>query len=318
MQLIVSQITHEAQDVLGLELRDPSGGPLPAFTAGAHVDVHLPHGLCRQYSVANGPAERHRYVLGVGLAPDSRGGSAFIHHQLRVGQLLEVGAPRSLFGLSDAVHQHLLVAGGIGITPILSMMEACQARGQAWRLLYCVRSRARAAYAWPLGRFGSQRVTLHVDEEAGGQPPDLRSFLGQPDPGVHVYCCGPAGLMRAVEQCALGAEFQAEQIHFERFHAETTAAGAMHARQAFTAVLHRSGLRVPVPHNVSLLDALEQHGVCIPNACREGLCRSCEVGLVSGQAQHLDHVLSEPERQAQRSLLPCVSRSLGPELVLDL
>lgn len=318
MELIVSQITHEAQDVLGLELRAPSGEALPSFTAGAHVDVHLPQGLCRQYSIANASEERHRYVLGVGLAPNSRGGSAFIHHQLQVGQRLQVGAPRSLFGLSDAAQQHLFVAGGIGITPILSMIAACQARGQPWRLLYCVRSRAKAAYAWPLAQLGGRHILLHVDEEAGGQTPKLSEFLGPAAPGVHVYCCGPSGLMNAVEACAHQAGFAQAQVHFERFTAQGPAAGPTPGGQAFTAVLQRSGQRVPVPHDMSLLDALEQHGVAIPSACREGLCRSCEVGIVSGQAEHRDHVLSEHERLAQRCLLPCVSRSLSPELVLDL
>lgn len=318
MQLIVSQITHEAQDVLGLELRSPTGEALPAFTAGAHVDVHLPHGLCRPYSIANAPSERHRYLLGVGLAPNSRGGSAFIHQQLQVGQRLEVGVPRSLFGLSETAGQHLFVAGGIGITPILSMVSACRARGQPWRLLYCVRSRARAAYAWPLAAMGRQHVSWHVDEEAAGQPPDLRGFLDRTALDVHVYACGPAGLMKAVEQSAHEAGYAQAQIHFERFQPEATDATAAQGGQAFTAVLQRSGLRVPVPDGVSLLDALAHGGVSIPHACREGLCRSCEVGIVSGQADHRDQVLSEQERLAQRCMLPCVSRSLGPELVLDL
>ena len=318
MELIVSQITHEAQDVLGLELKAPSGQALPPFVAGAHIDVHLPNGLCRQYSIANAPSERHRYVLGVGLRPASRGGSAFIHRQLQVGQRLKVGPPRSLFGLSEGADQHLFVAGGIGITPILSMVAACQARAQPWRLLYCVRSRAKAAYAWPLAQIGSKHIVLHVDEETGGQPPDLSEFLGAPAPGVHVYCCGPSGLMNAVENRARQAGYGQEQIHFERFSADGAQPGSTQSQQAFTAVLHRSGLRVPVAHDMSLLDALEQHGVSIPYACREGLCRSCEVGIVSGQADHRDHVLSEHERVTQRCVLPCVSRSLGPELVLDL
>ncbi len=311
----MTRLTHEAQDVLGLELRARDGGALPPFEAGAHLDLHLPGGLCRQYSLVNSPLERDRYLLGVALAPASRGGSAFVHARLARGDVLRVGGPRSLFGLAAGASEQVFVAGGIGITPILSMIHACEARSQPWRLLYCVRSRARAAYAWMLAVHGP-RVRLHVDEEADA-PPDLHGWLQANAPGTHVYCCGPAGLMDAVATACAAVGIEQERTHYERF-VTPGAAAAPPAGASFVAVLRRSGRRIEVGPAQSLLEALEAHGVGVPFACREGLCRTCETPLLAGEADHRDGVLDEAERAAQRSILPCVSRARSAELVLDL
>jgi vanillate O-demethylase ferredoxin subunit len=316
MQLIVSRLTQEAQDVLGLELRAPDGAALPAFTAGAHVDLHLPGAICRQYSLANSPLERDRYVLGVGLAPASRGGSAYVHQRLAVGDVVEVGAPRALFGLAPHASEHLFVAGGIGITPILSMVLWCEAHGHPWRLLYCVRTRARAAYAWTLARHGD-RVALHVDQETDGVPPDLAGWLQRTPPGAHVYCCGPEGLMSAVGVAAAGVGVPRSATHFERFAAPASPVSAQPAG-SFNVLLRRSGKTLSVQPGQSLLEALEEASVSVPFSCREGMCRSCEVPLLAGEAEHRDFVLSDEERDAHRSILPCVSRARSAELVLDL
>jgi len=316
MQLVVARLTQEAQDVLGLELRARDGAELAPFTAGAHVDLALPGGICRQYSLANSPLERDRYVLGVGLAPASRGGSSFVHQRLAVGDLVEVGVPRALFGIDPDAAEHVFVAGGIGITPILSMIHWCEANARPWRLLYCVRTRARAAYAWTLARHGD-RVHLHVDQEADGTPPDLRRWLRSAPRGAHVYCCGPEGLMDAVGATATEVGIPREATHFERF-APPAAAASEAAAGAFTVVLHRSGRRIDVSATQSLLEALESAEVCIPFSCREGMCRSCEVPLLSGEADHRDFVLSDQERDAHTCILPCVSRARSAELVIDL
>lgn len=311
MELVVARLTQEAQDVLGVELRAPDGGELPPFAAGAHLDLHLPGGLCRQYSLVNPPLERHRYVLGVGLAAASRGGSAFVHRRLAVGDRLQASEPRSLFGVAPAAREHLFIAGGIGVTPILSMVHWCEAQGWPWRLLYCVRTRARAAYAWTLAPHGA-RVRLHVDEESDG-PPDLRGWLRSAAPGAHVYCCGPAGLMDAVAAACPDLGIPRDRTHYERFVAPVAAPG-----ESFVVVLRRSGRRITVGPRQSLLEALEAHRVSVPFSCREGLCRSCETPLLGGEAEHLDHVLSDAERAAQNCILPCVSRARSAELVLDL
>ncbi|WP_326538705.1 PDR/VanB family oxidoreductase [Pseudorhodoferax sp.] len=316
MQLLVARLTQEAQDVLGLELRAPDGGTLPAFTAGAHVDVRLPGGICRQYSLANSPLDRDRYVLGVGLAPASRGGSAYLHQGLAAGDTLEVGAPRALFGIAPEATEHVFVAGGIGVTPILSMVHWCQAQGRPWRLLYCVRTRARAAYAWTLARHG-ERVRLHVDQEADGAPPDLAAWLRDAPAGAHVYCCGPEGLMGAVGAAAAECGLPKAATHFERFAPPEAVACAVPAG-GFQVVLRRSGKSLHVRPDQSLLDALEEASVGVPFSCREGMCRSCEVPLLAGQADHRDFVLSDAERDAHTCILPCVSRARSAELVLDL
>ena len=321
MQVIVAGLTHEAQDVVGLELRDANGGELPAFTSGSHVDLFLPNGVCRQYSLVNPPADKQRYVLGIGLAVNSRGGSSFVHQQLAVGDVVQISEPRSLFGLSEHAAEHCFIAGGIGITPIMSMIRHCQALGQPWRLLYCVRSRSRAAYAWALAGCGDQ-VQLFVDEEAAGAKPDLAGWLAGSAADAHVYCCGPEGLMNAVESTAQALNWPTANVHFERF-APPEAAAAKNAAAAavageFTVVLHRSGQRIPVAAHQSMLEALEQAGQSLPFSCREGMCRSCELPLLEGEAEHLDYVLSDEERAAHQCILPCVSRARSAELVIDI
>lgn len=317
MELVVTRLTHEAQDVLGVELRAPGGDDLPAFTAGSHVDLTLPVGLCRQYSLLNAPSERHRYVLGIGLAQNSRGGSSFIHHRLAVGDRIQVGEPRSLFGIAPAATEHVFIAGGIGITPILSMIAWCEANQKPWRLLYCVRSRARAAYAWGLAPH-AQRVRLHIDEESDGALPDLGGWIRDLRDGAHVYCCGPAGLMEGVAAACASAGIPGEKTHFERFSAPAATEASAIESGAFLVVLQRSGRKIHIAADQSLLEALEAAQVSLPSSCREGLCRSCEVPLLQGEADHRDFVLSDEERASHSCILPCVSRARSPELVIDL
>jgi tetrachlorobenzoquinone reductase len=314
-EVVVSRLTHEAEGVLGVELRAAGGALLPAFTAGAHVDVHLPGGVCRQYSLTNGPLERDRYCLGVGLAQVSRGGSRHVHERLRVGDRLQVSAPRSLFGLDLQASGHVFIAGGIGITPILSMIEACELAGQPWRLLYCVRSRARAGYLWRLAEH-RDCVQLHVDEERDCLP-DVSGFLRSAPREAHVYCCGPAPLMDAVAREARAAGLSDAAVHFERFSAEGAPANQA-ADGSFRVTLRRQGTSYVVPAGRSILETLEQHGFAHPCSCREGLCRTCETPLLAGEADHRDFVLSDEERAANSSIIPCVSRALSDELVLDL
>lgn len=309
-RLVISRIVREARGVLGLELRDPDGAMLPAFEAGAHVDVALGNGLLRQYSLCGSPAERDRYRLGVGLAPDSRGGSRYIHEQLRAGDRVDISAPRQLFGLHAQAASHLFIAGGIGITPILSMIHACAMRGEPWQLLYCVRDREAAAYLSELAAHG-ERVHLHVDSEQGGARCDLDAYLAaRQTPGQHVYCCGPAPLMDAVAAACERGGIAAARVHFERFAAGATPAAA-EPGAAFKVRLARSGGCHEVPADKSVLEVLEAAGVAWPYSCREGLCRSCEAGVLSGQVDHRDYVLSDEERAANGSMMVCVSRGCG-------
>jgi vanillate O-demethylase ferredoxin subunit len=315
LQLQVARLTREADGVLGIELRAPDGGTLPPFKAGAHIDLHMPGGLCRQYSLTNDPRERHRYCLGVGLAADSRGGSRFLHEKLKVGMTLQAGAPRSLFGLDPAATEHLFIAGGIGITPILSMIRDCEAAGIPWRLLYCVRSRARAAYLWDLAPHFAQ-VMLHVDEEQAGAHPDIAGFLAAAHEGTHVSCCGPGPLMDAVAQRAGEAGIPGASVHFERFAASPAATSG--EDRPFTVVLARTDRRLQVGAAASILETLERNGIEVPFGCREGLCGACETPVLRGDAEHRDCVLSDQQRTANASIMICVSRARSEELVLDI
>ncbi|HEY9274189.1 PDR/VanB family oxidoreductase [Achromobacter sp.] len=308
-RLMVSRIVREASGVLGLHLRSPDGAMLPAFEAGAHVDVALGNGLLRQYSLCGDPAELGVYRLGIGLAAGSRGGSRYVHEQLREGDLVDIGEPRQLFGLHAQAGAHVFIAGGIGITPILSMIHACVRRGEPWRLLYCVRDRDAAAYLAELVLHG-ERVDLHVDSEQGGARCDLDAYLAaRQEPGLHVYCCGPAPLMDAVAAACKRRGISAPRVHFERFAVAPPAEAE--AGAAFRIKLVRSGGCHEVPPDKSVLDVLEAAGVAWPHSCREGLCRSCEAGVLSGEVDHRDYVLSDEERAANRSMMVCVSRGCG-------
>ncbi|WP_018314265.1 PDR/VanB family oxidoreductase [Cupriavidus sp. UYPR2.512] len=313
MELLVTGLRLEAEGVLGVELQHRSREALPPFEPGAHVDVGFPNGLTRQYSIASSATDRTRYWLGIGLASASRGGSRFAHEQLRLGDCLQVGAPRSLFGLEEAAAGHLFVAGGIGITPILSMIRRCIDLGYAWSLLYCVRSRRHAGYLEQLAPF-ADRIVLHADDEQDGRA-DLEAALRQMPSGWHVYTCGPGPLMDAVCGHAQTLGIDPLAVHVERFSAD---AQAIAERDAFQVRLLKHGGRFTVPQDASILEVLEANGVCLPSSCREGLCRSCEVPLAAGVADHRDYVLSEDERIANKSILICVSRAKCAELVLDI
>lgn len=314
MELIVAGLRLEADGVLGVELQDRARGELPPFEPGAHIDVSFPNGLTRQYSIASAATDRTRYWLGIGLAADSRGGSRYAHEQLRLADCLQVSEPRSLFGLDEAASGHLFVAGGIGITPILSMIRRCIERGYAWRVLYCVRSRRHAAYLEQLEPF-ADRVLLHADDEHDSRA-DIEAVVRAMPAGWHVYTCGPGAMMDAVCDCAQAVGIDARAVHVERFRGE--AERPIDDGNEFRVRLLRHGGSFNVSQGVSILEVLESNGVCLPSSCREGLCRSCEVPLISGDADHRDYVLSDEERIASKSILICVSRAKRGELVLDI
>jgi len=316
MELLVVKLEIEAHQVVALELRHPDGQELPPFTAGSHIDVTLPNGLTRQYSLSNDPRDRDHYRLGVGLAANSRGGSQHIHQTLAVGDRVTVSEPRSLFGLNESAPLHIFIAGGIGVTPILSMIRWCEANDRPWKLLYCVRSRDRAAFLDELRLYG-ERVTLHCDDEANGKVTDLQQYLGHVESNTDIYCCGPNPLMDAVALVAAQSGIPKTATHFERFSASEKSAEGAYDRP-FAVVLCRSGKRVDIPPGTSILEALEQQGLDLPFSCREGLCRTCEVPVLGGIPDHRDYVLSDDERSSNKSVLVCVSRALSDELTLDI
>lgn len=324
LSLTVSAIRAEALDVVSLELQDPLGNALPAFDPGAHLEITLTSTstgtagspLIRHYSLCNDPADTHRYQVAVGLAPSGRGGSRHVHTNIRLGSPLQVRPPRNNFPLSVEASHHRFIAGGIGITPILSMIRWCISNNRSWSLLYCARSRLRAAFYEELLAFPSA-VRFHFDDEAQGHPADVAVALADPRAGEHVYCCGPQPLMRAVE--AAGSNRPPGSLHFEWFAAAPDAAQVASSPAAgFDVLIRSSGARLHVRPDQSILQALEENGISVPYACREGMCRTCETRLCGGEAEHRDFVLSDEEQRAQRSLMVCVSRARTPVLELDL
>ncbi|CAI2003340.1 PDR/VanB family oxidoreductase [Serratia proteamaculans] len=307
----VTRLYRLAENVMGIELTAIDERPLPPFAAGDHLDLHLPNGLIRPYSLCNDPHETHRYCLGIALANTSRGGSAYLYQQLQVGEQLTVGEPRSLFPLVPDAPRYRFIAGGIGITPIRSMILWCRRHGYLWHLDWFIRSHYPQSWLEPLAQ-EDNRVRIHTARPTRSE--DLATAMRAITPGEHIYCCGPESLMEEVQSLAQAQQIPADRLHFERF---TAGEAISEEGQAFDVELQRSGGRYRVLPGISILETLEQNGVNLPFSCREGLCRSCEVTLLAGEADHRDYVLSDEERAANRSILICVSRARSSTLVLD-
>ncbi|WP_182376671.1 cytochrome P450/oxidoreductase [Nocardioides sp. WS12] len=298
-----------AEGVVELTLADPTGAPLPPWTAGAHIDLVLGPSLTRQYSLCGSATDESTLKVGVLLDPNSRGGSAYVHGKLAEGATVRVRGPRNHFPLV-ASPRYLFIAGGIGITPILAMIEAAQARGAEWSLLYAGRTRASMAF---LDRFeGDQRVTLAPRDE--GDRFDLTSLLATPQAGTLVYSCGPGALLDAVEEACAG--WPDGSVHLERFAAKEIVASE-DALDSFDVECSRSGVTVTVSEGTSIFDAVEKAGVDVLGSCMEGICGTCEADVVEGTPDHRDSILSKAERERGDTIMLCVSRSLSKKLVLD-
>ncbi|MFF4018581.1 PDR/VanB family oxidoreductase [Streptomyces sp. NPDC001843] len=308
--LVVAARTDAADGVAALTLRRPAGGPLPAWDPGAHIDLLLDGGLIRQYSLCGDPADEDVWQIAVLREAQGRGGSAYVHEHLTEGTEVRARGPRNNFPLRPAA-RHLFVAGGIGITPLLPMVEAAQAAGADWRLLYGGRARTSMAFLDRLARYG-ERVLVRPQDEFGLL--DLTAFLGTPEEGTLVHACGPEPLLRAVqERCAA---WPPGTLGVERF-APAQPAGAR-AAEAFEVVLARAGRTLTVPPDRSVLQVVTEAGVPVDFSCQEGTCGTCETDVLDGTPDHRDSLLSEDERAAGDTMLICVSRSRGPRLVLDL
>lgn len=315
LSVFVFRTQFEADDIISIELRPIGGGELPPFEAGAHVDLHLPNGLVRSYSLLNAPAQRHRYVVGVLKDKASRGGSRCVHEQLRVGMKLEISAPRNNFPLHEDAAHTVLVAGGIGVTPILCMGQRLQELGRSFEVIYLARSRTSAAYSREVEALGAP-VHWHFDNEAGG-PPDLHALLAARGgrAGTHYYACGPAPMLDGFTRAAQALGYA--DAHIERFSAVEVAA-ASDARESYTVELRRSGKTLTVSPGMSLLAALRAELVPVEFSCEEGICGACETRVIEGTPDHRDSVLSPAEHAAGKSMMVCVSGCKSARLVLDL
>ncbi|BAI75663.1 vanillate monooxygenase (plasmid) [Azospirillum sp. B510] len=317
MELLVTRVRLIAEDIRLFELTRPDGGPLPAFTAGAHIDVRVADGLVRQYSLCNSPEERHRYVIAVLRDPASRGGSIAMHDRVQEGDRLEVGEPRNLFPLNETAGKTLLFAGGIGITPILCMAERLVTLGRPFDLHYAARTRNRMAFR---ERFIAPpfagRSWLWFDDAPATERLDARRILADPAADAHLYVCGPAPFIAHILETATAQGWAEERLHREYFGAAPAPAvsqdGAFEVEIASTGAVYRVGPEERV------IDVLAGQGIEIPVSCEQGVCGTCVTPVLSGIPDHRDLFLTEAERAANDRFTPCCSRARSGRLVLDL
>lgn len=316
-QVRVQKKALEARDIFRFELVDPEGKSLSPFTPGSHVDVHLRSGLTRQYSLCNDPTERHRYVIGVLRDPQSRGGSIALHDDVKEGDLLQICAPKNHFRLAADAKRSLLLAGGIGITPLLCMAEHLAAQDADFELHYCTRSLDRTAFTDRIQESSfASRVKFHLDDGPPEQLLDIAGVLADPEPGTHLYVCGPSGFLDLVRRTAADQGWPDERVHFEYFSASVTQKSD--ADEGFEVQIASTGAVYAIPKDQTIAKALAEQGVDIPVSCEGGVCGTCLTRVLEGTPDHRDYFLTPEERERNDQILPCCSRSKTARLVLDL
>jgi vanillate O-demethylase ferredoxin subunit len=308
--LRVRSVTWEAPNILSYELVPLEGAELPAFTAGAHIDLVLPVGITRSYSLVNSEAERHRYVVAVQKDRATRGGSKWIHENLKAGDTVQVDGPRNHFALDESARKSVFIAAGIGITPILSMIERMKFLGRDWELTYCARTRAGAAYLGSLEN--DPRVRFNFDGEPGGKMLDIAALVRESARDAHFYCCGPAPVLEAFESAT--KELPGERVHLEYFAAKELPP----AEGGFRVVLAKSGREFTVPAGKSILDTLRDSGLDVPYSCGQGVCGTCDTAVLEGVPDHHDLILTKNERASNKRMMICCSGAKSEKLVLDL
>ncbi|HET7157025.1 MAG TPA: PDR/VanB family oxidoreductase, partial [Hyphomicrobiaceae bacterium] len=282
-------IRYLARDACQFEFESLDGSPLPGYEPGAHIDVHLPNGMVRNYSLVLAAPEPSRYAVGIKRDPASRGGSRLVHDDLRVGTILKIGGPRNNFRLHEDPVPTVLIAGGIGITPIWCMAQRLSAQGRTWQLNYACRSREDMAFRRELEAM--PQATLHFDDESGGQFLDVAAIVAAAPKDAHLYCCGPAPMLQAFE--AATKEWPRERVHVEYF---TTKELPPTKKGGFTVELARSGVEYFIPEGETILNVLLDAGVDIDYSCELGICGACEQRVISGTPEHRDSILSEEEQ----------------------
>lgn len=310
MQARLRAIRWEAKDILSFILEPLGGGLMPPFDPGAHIDVQLAPALTRSYSLVNDPALRGHYEIAVHLAPASRGGSVHIHERWRAGDIIEISAPKNNFPMVEDASHTVLIAGGIGVTPMLPMIARLGKLGRSWELHYVAATPDRAAYVDRLETHDG--VTFAYDGVPGGQRLDLKAISDAAPADAHLYCCGPSGMLDAF--VAINKERPNGHVHIEYFSAETDVA----ANGSYTLELARSGKTIAVEEGETMLDALLAAGVDIGFACGEGVCGTCEVKVLEGIPDHRDHFLTDQDKAANRSIMVCCSGAKSSRLVLDI
>lgn len=316
IDVTVAHKVAEAVDICSLSLQLPDGGKLPAFEAGAHIEVMLANGLKRHYSLVNDPADRSQYLIGVLRERNSRGGSVAMH-ALRPGDAVRIMAPRNNFPLDWTATHHILLGGGIGIAPLLAMAAELERAGAGFELHYCTRCAERTAFRRRIGQASySRRAFIHHDDGDPSQRLDPAAVFQAAPPGAHVYVCGPGGFIDWALAQARAARIEESALHQEYF----TQDAPIHRPDdgSFELRLERTGLSLRVDANQSVVEAVAAAGISIPTSCSQGICGTCLTGVIAGVPDHRDLFLTPAERASNDQFLPCCSRSKTPRLVIDL
>ncbi|MFB6451327.1 PDR/VanB family oxidoreductase [Bradyrhizobium tunisiense] len=314
--LRVTEIRYEAAGVSSYILRREDGTALPCAAPGSHLDLHLPNGQVRSYSISNASKDRGSYRLTVAHKPTGVG-SKYLRESVRVGDMLMASDPKNNFPLTEQAGLSIFIAGGIGITPFMPMMAMLNSARRRWRLIYCAKTADSAPFrdeVEQLGSTGFGEVTWHLTGRPGGRRLDLKAAISEAAAGAHFYCCGPNGMLSDFLAATSSHGLPSDQVHIEYFANETEA----FTEGGFTVVLHRSGKELLVKPGETILDAVEAAGVEVPQSCLEGLCGSCETPVLEGVPDHRDMVLSERDKQAGRTMMICCSGTKSRRLVLDL
>lgn len=308
----VTAVEQATPQIKRFTLARADGQPMPAFTGGSHVIVQMPGGFSNAYSLMSDPRDLSQYQIGVRLEEQSKGGSAFMHQQVEVGSELTISTPNNLFALDAKAGRHVLIAGGIGITPFLSQLHELEGGDVPYELHYAFRSPEHGAFQGELadGPHG-ESVRFYIDSLE--RRLDLAGLFASLADDAHVYVCGPKPLIDAVIEGAKQAGIAESRVHFEQFAATPSSGGA------FTLVLGRSGRELRVEEGMSIIQAIENvKAAKVDCLCREGVCGTCETAILEGEAEHFDQYLSDDEKASQQTLMLCVSRARGERLVIDL
>lgn len=312
--LRVERVQTVAKDVQLFALASANNEPLPPFDAGSHIELQLPNGLARSYSLLNAPGTVEQYLIAVHKSPSSVGGSIFLHEKVAEGDVFQSTAPRNLFALHEGAAHSCLIAGGIGITPLMAMAQRLSQLGRTWELHYCARTPEHAAFVSELTELAAQSegtVHFYFDQVSDGKALDINQLVQTAGPNTHFYCCGPVGMLNAFEAATADCS---ERAHMEYFSAKSEAA----LEGGYEVVLSRSGLSLPVPAGSSILEVVTQAGINVLTSCREGICGSCETTILEGEADHRDAILSPDEQAEHKTMMICCSGAKSARLVLDL
>ena len=309
-----------ADGILGFDFRPFNEGGWPVVTAGAHLDVHLPIGLVRSYSLVNAHGENRRYVIAVNREASGGGGSRYMHDKLRVGEVLNLSEPRNSFALRESASHSVFIAGGIGITPLWSMIQRLSHIGAPWTLHYSARTREGAAFADQIASLAADaggQVNFNFDDGEKDKRLDIQAIIESSPPDADLYCCGPLPMLKAFE--AASEEREPGLVHREYFAAPALASSeSCGENHEFTVRLSRTNKTIPVSSGTTILEALLNAEVDVPHSCMSGICGACETGVLAGVPDHRDFVLSDSERGSGATMILCCSRAKSPELTLDL